>query len=116
MKKPYEEIVKIFKEKYCELCTTEDEYNLMPNPSRCHFNFKSSCGHDNSVTLTNFVNKSSGVKCKRCIKLDVSQKLIDYNKDNNNASSKGHTQEYNVFNIINKLLINDISVITPLDI
>lgn len=111
MKKSYEEIVKIFKDKECELCTTEDEFNLIPNPSRHRFNFKSSCGHDNTVILTNFVNKSSGVKCKNCIKTHISKQLTSYNKDNKCASSKGHEQENKVFNIINSILINSLNVI-----
>jgi hypothetical protein len=110
MKKPYEEIVKKFKENDCELYTTEDDYNLMKKPSVCLFHFKSSCGHDNTVLLTNFVNKSSGVKCKNCMKIHISKKLIDYNKDNTGASSKGHEQENKVFNIINALLSNSLNV------
>ena len=111
MKTTYEEIVKIFKENDCELYTTEDEYKLIQRPSKTRFQFKSSCGHDNVVLLTNFVNKKTGVKCKHCIKTQIIQKLIDYNKDNDSASSKGHIQENKVFNIITKLLFNNFQIV-----
>ena len=111
MKKTYEEIVKIFKDQKCELCITKDEYSLIANPSRYRFYFKSSCGHDNTVTLTNFISKSSGLKCKNCVKSDIISKLIDYNKANDAPSSKGHAQENQVFNIITELLQPNINII-----
>ena len=76
MRKTYDEIFNIFKTKNCELYTTKDEYIAMKEPSKCKFSFKSSCSHDNTVTLTNFIHKNSGVICKICMKIQVSDKLI----------------------------------------
>lgn len=81
MKKSYEELLKIFQDKNCELYLTKDKYDLLNKLSYCKFSFKASCGHDNTVTLTNFVQKGSGVICKDCMKAKVSEKLVEFNKD-----------------------------------
>lgn len=111
MSKTYDEIVNIFTNKKCELYTTKDEYSAMKEPSKCKFLFKASCGHDNTVTLTNFLQKESGITCKNCMKKKVSDKLIEFNKDNDQASSKCIIQENSVFNKFNDLLKNDFDVI-----
>lgn len=98
MRKTYDEIFNIFTTKNCELYTTKDEYIAMKEPSKCKFSFKASCSHDNTVTLTNFLQKESGITCKNCMKKQVSDKLIEFNKDNDQASSKCIIQENSGFN------------------
>ena len=36
----------------------------MQNANRNKFYFRASCGHDNTVTLSNFIQKGSGLTCK----------------------------------------------------
>ena len=110
MKKSYDIINQIFADKKCELYTSKDEYNLMHNANRNTFYFKASCGHDNSVTLTNFIQKGSGLICKECMKNQVSNKLVEYQKQNDMPASKGHVQETMVFNLLNDLLSKEFNI------
>ena len=80
MKKSYDIINEIFSDKNCELYTSKVEYDLMQNTNRNKFYFRASCGHDNNVTLTNFIQKGSGVTCKECMKKRVSNKLVEYQR------------------------------------
>jgi len=110
----YVGVLKIFADKRCELYTTEEEYNDMikiTSANKCKFTFKASCGHDNTVTLTNFIQKGSGVICKICMKSQVSGKLVEYQKNNDKPAGKGNVQETEGFNKINDMLINDFDVI-----
>lgn len=111
MKKSYEELLKIFQDKKCELHTTKEEYDTVNNLCHCKFSFKASCGHDNTVTLTNFVQKGSGVICKDCMKTKVSEKLVELNKDNDQPASKSLIQESEVFNKFNNLLSDTLDII-----
>lgn len=110
MKKKYDEIITIFNSNNCELYTSKDEYDNMLGASSCKFTFKASCGHDNSVTLTNFIQKKSGIICKNCMKQQISNKLIEFHKDNDQPASKVHVQENEVFNKIEKILNKDFDV------
>jgi hypothetical protein len=110
MKKTYDEIISIFNGNKCELYTSKEEYDTMIRASGCKFTFKASCGHDNSVTLTNFIQKKSGIICKNCMKKQISNKLIEFHKDNDQPASKGHVQENEAFNKFKKILNNDFNI------
>lgn len=74
----YDDIREVFKEKKCELKTTAIEFskqNETVMASKCRIEFIASCGHDNTVTLTNFISKSSGVICKDCSRKNVGEIL-----------------------------------------
>lgn len=45
MKKSYEELLKIFADKGCELYITKEKYDTINNLCHCKFSFKTSCGH-----------------------------------------------------------------------
>ncbi len=112
MKKSYEDLVKIFQDNNCELTTTKEEFDLLNGRlSASIFSFKASCGHDNTVTLTNFVQKGSGVICKKCMKSQVSAKLKEFNQDNDKPASKCLVQESDVFKKFNNLLSNELDII-----
>ncbi len=111
MKRSYEDLVKKFQDKNCELTTTEDEFCLLNNLYNCKFSFKASCGHYNTVTLTNFVHKGSGVICKDCMKERVTHKLVEFNKNNDKPASKSFVQESDVFNKFNNLLSSELDII-----
>lgn len=111
MRKTYEEIIKLFNDNACELSTSKDEYDNMKMPNKCKIAFKTSCGHDNTVTLTNFVQKKSGVICKMCMKKQVSDKLVEYQKNNDKPASKGNIQENKVFNKLNDILNKEFDII-----
>lgn len=85
----YTEIVERFKQGDCTLTTTEDEYNKLKNHMASVFGFIATCGHENTVTLTNFWYKGTGKICKECMKKKVSEKntksRVDYDS---------HAQEY----------------------
>lgn len=110
MVRQYSDIVALFEEKGCELYTTEDEFILMKTPDKSVFSFKASCGHDNTVTLTNFVCKCSGVTCKTCMNIRVRDKLIEFHKDNDQPADKNHVLETEVYNKLNNILNNDLDI------
>ena len=86
----YKEIVEKFKAVGCVLHTNEDECNKMSDPFKSIFRFKSVCGHDNTVTLTNFWYKGTGAqKCKDCMKQDVSETLVESKNDCNLIEHNG---------------------------
>jgi len=70
----YTQAVQKFAEKNCLLYTTEEEYKDMPCAGmKGIMRFRAVCGHNNTVTLTNFWYKDTGLNCKDCIK-DVIRK------------------------------------------
>ena len=110
MKKSYDEIRKIFEDKECELYTTKEQYDEMKTPNKSIFHFKTSCQHDNTVTLTNFIQKGSGVICKNCNKINVSLKLSNYQKDNSISTSVGLEQEYRGYKHIYSIIEDEFDI------
>ncbi len=105
-RKPYEEIYNCFKEKGCCLYLSEEEYNKLKSPIFQVVSYKASCGHDNTVTLTNFIHKNTGIFCKECTIQNVSQKLRELNVSNEILK----TIEYNGFKAISNLLEEEFDI------
>ena len=91
----YEALVNTFARKECKLLTTEHEYHHLTmhtqKSDRIKVRFIATCGHENTVTVSNFKQKASGVLCKDCIKAVIKQKHLLY-QDTKDASS-GLAQE-----------------------
>lgn len=101
VRKEYSVIQKLFESHGCELYTTKDEYDNMKNPVKSKVNFKASCGHDNTVTLTNFLQKQSGLLCKPCVYKKVSDKSKEYKENNKNINLEQEYEGYKkLYNII----------------
>lgn len=102
----------ILKEKGCRL--TETEESLKEKQKTCRYSssakvsFIASCGHENTVTLTNFVSKSSGVFCKNCVKEKVRANLVDRFKGQEDHALK---QEYTAFKEIEHVLEERLDII-----
>jgi hypothetical protein len=103
--KNYVNVCAIFRDKDCRL--TETEESLKEKQKTCKYSssakvtFIASCGHENTVTLTNFVSKSSGVLCKNCVKEKVRCLLVDSYKGQEDRTLK---QEYTAFKEIEQVL------------
>ena len=83
----YDDIREVFKEKKCELTTSAIEFakqNETIKTNKCKFEFIASCGHDNTVTFTNFVSKNTGVICKDCSRKNIS--IILKNNDHTDGN------------------------------
>ena len=107
----YEKICNIFKIEKCTLMTSNDEYLILvkgKSLSYCKFNFIASCGHENTVTFTNFISKKSGVICKKCMYLRVRERLrIRHQKFDNNENQ---IIEYKSYLFIKNILVNDFDI------
>lgn len=92
----YKDVVSKFAEAGCELYTTEEEFKSWPKTSHGICKFKASCGHDNTVTLTNFLCKGSGKICKSC----MAQRVREIGR----SQKDPHLCEYESFCIISKFI------------
>ena len=107
-RKDFSEILKIFADKGCELHTSKVQYEEMKSPIRSIFNFKASCGHDNTVTLTNFVCKNSGVVCKSCMVTNMSKLLSDNTKHDDYITN--FEKEYMGYKYVCSILEDDFNI------
>lgn len=100
----YDKLKKIFESKECKLLTTREELEKQTKKlSYKKVLFVAKCGHDNSVLITNFKSKSSGVMCKDCMKKQIIQKLKEQN-ENKQEASRCTIQECQVINQLQSML------------
>lgn len=69
----YRDLDSLFNDKECKLLTTFDEYKDQKGQRKVKFIAR--CGHENSVFVTNFMSKNSGVICKNCMYKHVAEQL-----------------------------------------
>jgi hypothetical protein len=70
----YEAVSTIFKDKGCSLMTTEDEFTKFKDPLKTKVQFITACCKSlNTVHLTNFISKNTGINCKTCIQKQKSE-------------------------------------------
>lgn len=107
----YIKLQEIFESKGCKLLTTNEE---LAEQSKSYehkkVSFIAACGHENTVTITNFQQKGSGVTCKNCMKKKVSEKLKTHNKEKVEAS-KSTIQECEVIEKLQVLLGNNMTFV-----
>lgn len=98
----YVSLCELFAEKGCKLLSSREEIEaeLVIKRGRgldhVKVRFVAKCEHENSVTITNFKCKSSGVTCKDCMKKQVQQQLRekhDNNEDLIDGAGAGMMQE-----------------------
>ena len=110
----YSSLVNIFQKENCKFSETQESFNnkytITSQISRLKVDFIASCGHPNSVIITNFISKKSGILCKDCIKNKIKTTLKDYQCENNLNASKGHIQENDVYNLLKPLLNENFEV------
>ncbi len=101
-RRTYNDVKNIFTDKECSLLTPQDEFDNMKEISRSKFCFIAKCGHYNEVFLTNFISKGSGIYCKECMKIILSDKLRMFAK---NVNVK--LQEYDAYMYLHTILNDD---------
>lgn len=107
----YNKLKELFESKECQLLTTEEELKQQVKKFyHKKVSFVAKCGHKNSVTITNFQSKSSGVLCKNCIKDKVSKDLVEQNKGKKEAS-KSTIQECEIVEKLQLLLQNNLQFV-----
>lgn len=106
----FDETYQIFKDNGCELYTTNEEYDLIKRKFAGVMKFKACCQHDNTVTLTNFIFKKSGLNCKNCMYKNVAENLRQQHIDSNENSSKFHIQEYEGYKKISSYIESEFDI------
>lgn len=112
----YVSLVRTFEEKGCRLLTTPDVVEERRNEKKkntCHIKveFIATCGHENTVTVTNFVSKGSGLKCKACKLKDVCEKLKEYQSTIEPGFSRSVMQENDVYKFFLPFLDKHLEVV-----
>lgn len=75
----FNEYIQLFDSKNCRLLTTFEQFKELTktkDPSFTKVEFIATCGHTNSVIITNFKSKNSGVVCKQCMVNTVKLRLV----------------------------------------
>jgi hypothetical protein len=110
----YSNLVEKFQKEKCQLSETKESFDEkcseISEISKLKVDFIASCGHPNTVTITNFISKKSGLLCKDCIKIKVKNTLQEYHSDKTLIASKNHIQESDVYNLLKTILIKDFEV------
>ena len=105
----YEEVTDLFKENDCKLITKKEEYESFKGDKHaCVLKFIASCTHYNTVTLTNFKYKRSGLICKECMCKKVSNKLKQKNKGLDESIHQ--EQEYLGVQMLTKVISDEFEV------
>lgn len=107
----YDSVVKYFREHGCELYTTNEEYDTFKNPTKSKVSFKATCGHDNTVTLTNFYSKKTGLVCKNCVYKKISEKAKLQPKE----SKDYFGQEFEGFKILRDAISYEFDIINTVE-
>jgi hypothetical protein len=108
----YKDILKKFNDNKYILTTEEDIKELTKEKFQSHIkvDFIAKCGHNNSVVLTNFILRNTGVNCKECI-IKINREKNKLLENNNtslvNEASIYHYMEYTGFCKISKLIENN---------
>lgn len=96
VKHTYEYINALFREAGCQFLETEEDFKTKNIIYNSIVRFVSKCGHNNTVTLNNFVHYKNGVLCKDCVKNVIREKVLNYQKqDKDDFSSMNQYQEHN---------------------
>ena len=103
----FRDVFKYFEECGRELQTTESEYNMFEDQFKSKVNFKATCGHDNTVTLTNFYSKKSGLICKKCVYKEVSSRFRAKSKEERDYFA----QEHKGFKLLRAAIWEDFDII-----
>lgn len=63
----FKDVDNCFKEKWCKLLISEEEFNKNKHFSIEKYKYIASCGHENEVWLNVYKNRNTGVVCPKCI-------------------------------------------------
>ena len=106
----YTDILKKFNDNECTLLTTEKEIEELSKEkfqSHIKVNFITKCNHNNTVVLTNFILRKTGVYCKECIKINNKERTNKLSENNTKEASRFNYMEYTGFCEISKLIENN---------
>jgi hypothetical protein len=107
----YDEVNTMFGQYGCKLYTSEDEYNTVRVKSKMLMKFKASCEHDNTVTLTNFLAKKTGVLCKSCVHMNTAKLLKDKHRNESKDAPTHSILEYEGFKLFKEAISDEFDMI-----
>jgi hypothetical protein len=76
----YENLCVLFKSKGCDLITTKQEYDDKHMVKQDKFKYIAKCGHQHSVSVTNFM-KNSGIYCSSCANKKRLEKIKECHRE-----------------------------------
>lgn len=100
----YQRLSEEFEKSQCKLLTTEEEMKILTKTkglSKVMVKILAICGHENQCVVTNFRARRTGILCKDCRKVKVSQTLKTKYQENIGYS---HQIEHDSFLIVTKYL------------
>ena len=83
----FKTVTKAFLDKECVLSITEEEFNTIYVNNKNKIKYIASCGHNNSVSLKNFISLNQGIQCPSCVNNNTGVKLKELRSGENKNSS-----------------------------
>lgn len=83
----FQTVTKAFLDKECVLSITEEEFNTIYVNNKSKIQYIASCGHNNSVSLKNFISLNQGIQCPSCVNKNTGVKLKELRSGENKNSS-----------------------------
>ena len=83
----FKTVTKAFLDKECVLSITEEEFNTIYVNNKSKIKYIASCGHNNSVSLNNFISLNRGIQCPSCVNNNTGVKLKELRSGENKNSS-----------------------------
>jgi hypothetical protein len=83
----FQTISKAFSDKGCILSLTEEEFNTKYNNNKSKLDYIALCGHNNSVSWSNFNSLNQGTHCPSCVDKNTGEKLKELRSGENKNSS-----------------------------
>ena len=83
----FKTVTKAFLDKECVLSITEEEFNTIYVNNKNKIKYIASCGHNNSVSLKNFISLNQGIQCPLCVNNNTGVKLKELRSGENKNSS-----------------------------
>ena len=98
----YEDVVKKFSDKGCNITMTKEEFNEVYKNNNCKIKYNAICGHENIVSYKNFTTLNQGINCPKCVNKNIGIKLKEFRTGENKNNL---LQEFNCINYFTPSLI-----------
>lgn len=108
----YEDVVKKFSDKGCNITITKEEFNEVYKNNNCKIKYNAICGHENIVSYKNFTTLNQGINCPKCVNKNIGIKLKEFRTGENKNNL---LQEFNCINYFKELVGNFFTIIKSFD-